>query len=534
MNRKTWVLPSVIGLLAPVLAGCGGLGSGDSDNKPIIVGTGDVFTVTKKVPAPFDPAYAYDIGSWNLLRQTVQSLMRIPRGGGEPEAEAAQECSFTDSGMQRYVCKLRDGLKFADGDPITSKEFKYSIQRVVNIKADSGVRGLLTNIQTIQTPSAREIVFLLKAPDATFPYKLATPTAAAVNPKLYPPRKLRTGFALDGSGPYTLKAETKGQVLTKAVFSRNPNYKGGLKLENDKVELRPFTDPEKMGDALTDGTIDVIAKGLSTKQTEDLQSKPPEHVNITEMPGLEIRYLAFDTDDAAVTKPVRRAIAQLVDRGQIVTQVYGTSAEPLYSLVPARIAGHTNSFFNLYGAPSVDKARKILTDAGISTPVKLTLHYTTDHYGPRTKGEFAVLEKQLNDSGLFQADVKSAPWDVFRTDEIAGKYKAYGMGWFPDFPDPDNFVAPFLDIPNFPNSPYNNDTIVKKLLPDSRREADRLGANADSLEKIQDIVADDVPYLPLWQGKQYVATRDDITGAEWALSTSSILQLWELGRGVGG
>ena len=51
-------------------------------------------------------------------------------------------------------------------------------------------------------------------------------------------------------------------------------------------------------------------------------------------------------------------------------------------------------------------------------------------------------------------------------------------------------------------------------------------------QSIQDIVADDVPVLPLWQGKQYVAARDDITGVEWALNSSSTLQLWELGRGV--
>ncbi len=45
-------------------------------------------------------------------------------------------------------------------------------------------------------------------------------------------------------------------------------------------------------------------------------------------------------------------------------------------------------------------------------------------------------------------------------------------------------------------------------------------------------MADDVPVLPLWQGNQYIAARDGITGAEWALNSSSTLQLWELGRGV--
>jgi peptide/nickel transport system substrate-binding protein len=107
------------------------------------------------------------------------------------------------------------------------------------------------------------------------------------------------------------------------------------------------------------------------------------------------------------------------------------------------------------------------------------------------------------------------------------------MGWFPDFPDADNFLAPFLDKDNFLGSPYANSQIRNSLIPQSRREADRLAA-VDSLTRIQDTVAEDVPVLPLWQGKQYVAARDDITGSAYALNSSSTLQLWELGRGVSG
>ena len=59
MNRKTLVLSAVVGLLAPVLAACGGTDSGDSGGKAIVVGTTDLSLSDKKAPAPFDPAYAY-------------------------------------------------------------------------------------------------------------------------------------------------------------------------------------------------------------------------------------------------------------------------------------------------------------------------------------------------------------------------------------------------------------------------------------------------------------------------------------------
>jgi peptide/nickel transport system substrate-binding protein len=212
--------------------------------------------------------------------------------------------------------------------------------------------------------------------------------------------------------------------------------------------------------------------------------------------------------------------------------VYGSQAEPLYSLVPATITGHSNSFFNKYGDPSVSKAKSLLAGANITTPVKVTLHYTTDHYGSATKQEFEVLKKQLNSSGLFDVSITGTTWDKFVPAERAGDYDVWGMGWFPDFPDADNYLAPFLDKDNFLKSPYTNKQIINNLIPESRREADRLTASK-SLTDIQDVVADDVPLLPLWQGKQYVAARDDITGAEWALNSSSTLQLWELGRGIG-
>ena len=534
MNRKTLVLPAVIGLLAPVLAACGGTDSGSGGGDAIVVGTTDRFTATKDAPAPLDPAYAYDVGTWNVLRQTVQTLMIQPKGEGDPVPEAAQSCGFSDSGNERYVCTLRDGLKFANGDAITAQDVKYSIDRALALKADSGVFALLSTIDTVETKGDREVIFHLKTADATFPYKLSTPVAGIVNPDDYEKRKLRDGFDVDGSGPYTMKADVKNDELVDAVFTKNPNYKGSLKVNNNQVELRSFTDADEMGTALEKGDIDLTTRTMSPTQIQKLSNESGGDVDLVEMAGLEIRYLAFNTNAPTVkSRAVRQAMAQLINRSELVSKVYGTQAEPLFSLVPATITGHSNAFFNKYGDPSVTKAKSLLTQASITTPVKLTLHYTTDHYGSATKEEFEDLQKQLNASGLFDVSIKGTPWATFRPAEQKGEYDVYGMGWFPDFPDADNYLAPFLDKDNFLGSPYANSEIRNTLIPDSRREADRIAASG-SLTEIQDIVADDVPVLPLWQGKQYVAARDDVTGTAYALNSSSTLQLWELGRGVSG
>ncbi|GGW57724.1 ABC transporter substrate-binding protein [Streptomyces caelestis] len=534
MNRKTLVLPAVIGLLAPVLAACGGSDSGSDSGDAIVVGTTDRFTASKDAPAPLDPAYAYDVGTWNILRQTVQTLMIQPRGEGEPVPEAAERCGFTDTGNERYACTLRDGLKFANGDAVTAADVKYSIDRARSLKADSGVFALLSTIDTVETQGDHEVIFHLKTADATFPYKLSTPVAGIVDPDEYPKNKLRDGFDLQGSGPYTLKAEVENNEMVKAQFTRNPDYKGSLKVNNSKIDMVSFKDADAMGTALDKGDIDLMTRTMSPEQIRKLSGDADTDIDLVEMPGLEIRYLGFNTDAPTVkSKAVRQAMAQVVNRSELVSKVYGSQAEPLYSLVPATVTGHSNSFFNKYGDPNVTKARSLLDRAGVTTPVKLTLHYTTDHYGPATKQEFAVLRDQLNSSGLFDVSIKGTPWNTFRPAEKKGEYDVYGMGWFPDFPDADNFLAPFLDADNTLGSPYDNSRIRNTLIPESRREADRLSATT-SLTDIQDIVASDVPMLPLWQGKQYVAARDDITGTAYALNSSSTLQLWELGRGVSG
>ncbi|MFE1291919.1 ABC transporter substrate-binding protein [Streptomyces sp. NPDC058751] len=531
MNRKTLVLPAVVGLLAPVLAACGGSASGGDSGDAIVVGTTDQFTASKEAPAPFDPAYAYDVGTWNVLRQTVQTLMVQPRGEGDPQPEAAEKCGFTDSGNERYSCTLREGLEFSNGDAITAKDVKFSIDRAMSIEAESGVFALLSTVDTVETRGDREVIFHLNSADATFPFKLSTPVAGIVNPADYEKNALRDGFSVSGSGPYTLQTEVRDDVVVKATFTKNSHYKGQLKVKNDKVELRSFADADAMGESLEKGDIDLMTRSMSPDQITKLDNAADGNINLNEMPGLEIRYLAFNTNSASVkSTAVRQAMAQIINRGELVSKVYGSQAEPLYSMVPATITGHTNTFFNKYGDPSVSRAQGLLAKAGITTPVKVTLHYTTDHYGSVTEKEFEVLKDQLNKSNLFDVTIQGATWDKFVPAERAGKYDVWGMGWFPDFPDADNYLAPFLDKDNFLKSPYSNPEIIKNLIPDSRREEDRTASK--SITTIQDIVANDVPLIPLWQGKQYIAARDDITGSEWALNSSSTLQLWELGRGV--
>jgi peptide/nickel transport system substrate-binding protein len=200
-------------------------------------------------------------------------------------------------------------------------------------------------------------------------------------------------------------------------------------------------------------------------------------------------------------------------------------------VVPQGITGHTNSFYNLYGDPDVAKAKQTLADAGVTGKIPLTINFRVDTGGTENKPEAQEIERQLDASGLFDVTVKSEQWNAFLKAASERKYEIFAISWLPDFPDPDNYIAPFLDKDNFLNLPYNNTEIQNTLLPETRRQAERSSTTPD-FETMQNLVAQDVPLLPLWQGKQYIVTRSDITGAEWALNSSTTMQFWELGHGA--
>jgi peptide/nickel transport system substrate-binding protein len=531
MNRKLLVLPAVIGLAIPLLTGCGsGSGSG-GDGKPIVVGTTDTLEVSKDNPAPLDPATGYDIGTWNVFQNTYQTLLRLPRSGTAPEPEAAKECHFADSLGEQYRCTLRSGLTFSNGHEITSADVKFSVDRMLRINNPNGPASLMINVDKVETPDEATVVFHLKDPDSTFPFKLATPAADIVDSESYDANKIHEGYSVVGSGPYTLSSWTPGK---SALFEKNSKYKGSFKLNNSKIELRFFSSSAEMEQALTAGSIDVMSRTLTPTQINRLIVGNDPDIKLTEAPGTEIRYLVFNTADKTVRqKAVRKAAAFLINRQAITRDVYLRTTEPLFSMVPQGITGHSNPFFDLYqDKPDLAKARALLRNAGISTPVALRLSYTTNHYGEATAAEFAKIKKQLETGGLFTVSLQPvADWAGYKTSYRNHEFQVFGMGWFPDFPDPDNYLAPFFDKDSFLNLAYTNPVIRDEIIRNTRQKTQRSGTVED-FEQAQKLIAQDVPLLPLWQGKQYIAAGSDITGTEWALNASSTTQFWELGRGV--
>ncbi|WP_173262349.1 ABC transporter substrate-binding protein [Streptomyces pacificus] len=505
-----------------LVTGCGLFSDDDADGaQPIVVGT-------TSAPSTLDPAAAWD-SSWELYRNVFQTLLSFPTASTSPQPDAAEQCTFADSTNTELRCTLREGLTFSNGHVLDATAVKHSIDRIRTIDVNGGPNGLLGSLKEIRTEGARTVVFELSKPDATFPFVLATPAMALVDPAEYPADKLREDGGLTGSGPFTLESYEEGE---RAELRKNARYNGFADRKNHAVTIRYFTQSEAMVAALKNKEIDATYLGLTAEEVVDLQEKKEanEGLQIVESPGVDIRYLVFNPEDPAAGEvEVRQAIAQLIDRGELVDKVYRGTAEPLYSMVPKGIAGHATSFFDRYGDPSAAKARDILEEAGVETPVELDLWFTTDRYGSATAAEFAEIKRQLEQSELFEVTIQGKPWKDFQEGYQKGSYPVFGRGWFPDFPDPDNFIAPFVGKENVLGTPYDSPEITQQLLPQTRQLSDR-GAVSKKFERAQAILVEDVRLLPLWQGKIYIASGEEIAGTERALDPQMIMQLWSLHR----
>ncbi|EST31584.1 ABC transporter substrate-binding protein [Streptomyces roseochromogenus] len=505
-------------LLVLAVVGIGGwqlLPSQENKNKTITVGTTDAVT-------DLDPAGAYDAGSWALFSNVFQSLLTFEPGGVEPVPDAAKSCAFQGSGLRTYQCILRSGITFPSGRAMTAEDVKYSFDRVKKINSDVGPASLFSTLTSVSADSATTVTFHLSSADATFPLKVATGAGSIVDKDTYPANSLRTGTTVDGTGPYTLTSYTKDQ---RAELAPNKRYQGYLSGTGRPVELRYYADSAKLDSAWKGKEIDVATRNLSPGVLSQLNPSDPNK-RVTESDSAETRNLYLNTraDSPLHDVRVRRALAWLVNREELAATVYQGTVDPLYSLIPTGITGHTTSFFDDYPAQSVQKARELLTQAGVSLPVRFTLGYGKSRGA--SEEEAAALKQQLEAGGLFKVDVQGYEWTDFQKRWAAGKMDAWAVGWVADYPDPDTFGAALVGSGSTMSTGYSN-KLVDHLILDSQQYADRSRAVND-FRNIQTDVAQDVPLIPLWQRKEYVVSTEDVGGSQYLDDGTGVFRLWRL------
>lgn len=495
--------------------------SGDPDR--IVMGT------TAKIRT-LDPADSYEILSGNLLYNLGDRLYTTEPDSPEliPQLATALP-SISEDGLT-YTIPLREGVSFHDGEAFNAEAMAFSLNRFM--QNGGSPSSLLSNqVESIAASGDYELTIQLKAPFAAFPAILAFPGMSAVSPAAYEIGEGKfnsTDFI--GTGPYKLAAYDGGDTLK---LDANPDYWGDAPA-NQGIDLQIYASSATLFNAIQTGAVDLAYQNLDPNQVKSLQEASGRgDLQVVESEGLGIHYLSVNVESEPLDKPeVRRALAAVIDRQLLSDRVFQGQVEPLYSLVPATVEGSKPVFEGTDG--DVDQAKAWLAQAGYDEANPLTLDFWY-RSNINSNVQAANTIKAIADQalpGILLLNLQGVESATAYENLDKGAYPIFMLDWTPDYLDADSYLKPFMDCEegsveggctagesSYQGSFYFN-AEVNELLDQQRTVTD--AAERDKiLAALQDILATDVPFIPLWANKDYLFAQRYVEGAA-LLPTSQV------------
>jgi peptide/nickel transport system substrate-binding protein len=505
----------------------------ETDDPGAAPAEGDIIFGTTDTVVTLDPAKAYDFASSNILFNVGETLVGFPPGQTEPEPLLAESVDVSDDGLT-YTFTIREGVTFHNGHELTSEDVKFSLERVVDMAHPAGAWSLLAGIESIETPDPQTAVVTLGQPNSTFLPRLAYTVATIVPSDGHYPAPSATIEEEDaeeleaaaeefvqedviGTGPYTVAEFREGESIT---LEANPDYWGEAPA-NDRVMIRFFQTSSQMKIALESGEIDVAHRDFSPDEQADLETNAD--VQVIQGDGGRTRYIVLNPFfDEVADVEVRQAIAAGIDRDRIAEDVFNNTVEPIYSMIPP---GYPES------VPYFEEYNDLEPSDFIDEPVSFSLHYGGERYGPTEPSLVQVIERTLEETGLFEVELVSTEWAQF-TEEAwpgeDGQYPVFMLGWNPDYIDPDTYVEQFYWSEGFVGSMYNDAEMDELVLAEQAELDDEV--RTDLFDQIQRKAADDVVNIPLFQELPYVFARPEISGLEDTMDETLIMRYWVVSK----
>ena len=389
-----------------------------------------------------------------------------------------------------YIFHLRDDVYFHDGRQLTSADVKWTIDSILTSKVRSPKIGTYKYVDRIDAPDSQTVVFHLKEPYSSLLWNLADGGIGIVE-----------AGATDevarhpvGSGPYQFASAAPDRNV---VLVRNERY-WGAKANIPRLYFNVVPDDTTRALELRKGSADAAINSLNPDTILTLEDDPK--LKVDKAPGTVYSYLALNLRDPILRDVrVRQAIAYSMDRGPLVHYLWHDMVRPAASVLPSQhwaFNGDVPQYEH-----DVAKARQLLDEAGYKPDadgVRLHVTMKTSTDG-NSRLLAAVLQQQLRQAGI-ALDIRTYEFATLYSDVVKGAFQLYSLRWIGGNEDPDIFDYIFGSEsfpPKAANRSYYSNATVDALVRDARYSTVQEQRRKDYF-KIQQQVAEDLPYINLW------------------------------------
>jgi peptide/nickel transport system substrate-binding protein len=438
-------------------------------------------------PASLDPRIGTDSQAERIDALIFDSLVqKNDRFGIDPDLALRWETPDPKT----YIFHLRTGVYFQDGRPLTSRDVKWTLDSVLNGTVTSIKAGAYKSIASVDAPDPATIIIHLNQPDPSLLWNLCNGGIGIV------PYGSGRDFWKHpiGSGPYRFVSQ---EIDRDVVLERSQNY-WGTTPHITHIQFAVVPDAITRALELERGSADVAVNALSPDMVESLKHR--QNLVIEDGPGSEIAYLVFNLRTSYLKDVrVRRAIAQAINRPLIIHSLLRNQARPAESLLPPQHWAWTDDVETYPYNPVA--ANTLLDSAGYKRgPDGVRFHIGMKTSTDETTRLLAVvMQQQLAQVGI-ALDLRSYEFATFYSDLTRGAFEIASSRWIGGNEQPDIFRYAYSASrfpPHGSNRGFYANPVLDSLLNDAAATLDQSAQRPD-YEKVQQILARDLPTLDLW------------------------------------
>jgi len=481
-------------LIVPILlfAGCR---SSSTDRPPgyLVVGI-------ESYPLQVDPRYATDANSVRVGNLIYNSLLRAD-DRSQLRRELAEDWRMLDD--RTYLFDIRKGIKFHNGQLLTAADVKFTYESILDPNNRSPKRGLLRSLQSLEQTGTFQLRFRLTAPHAPFVEQftlgIVPANSAIAATSTQPPL---------GSGPFMLQAVESGEKVTLKANSDYWEGKSslpGLVFKNVPDAIVRVLEFKK-------GSIDFMQNDLEPDVLPWLRRSTGADIDAHQ--GTTFQYIGINlTHPILKHAKVRQALAHAIDRDRMIRHLLKDTATAANSLLSPLNWAYAASAQRWSYDPA--RAKQLLDEAGFNDPdgdgplPRFRLSFKTTNIDLRRRIAEA-LKEQLQQVGI-ELEIRSYEWGTFFSDVKRGNFHLYSLAWV-GVMDPDIFFQIFHSAsapPNGDNRGRYSNPQIDRLLEQGRMTTD-IATRKLIYRRVQEILAEDLPYVPLWWWKNVIVKKASI------------------------